>query len=296
MTSRLHSFVRRPSLIAVLLVAGATLPAGAGADGPPRVSPEAALSQRVGVSEIELRYSRPSVRGRKIWGDLVPWGKIWRTGANEATTLSLSHDAEVDGKSLPAGTYALFTIPRKDRWTVIFNHDAKQWGAYEYREQRDALRISVRPRPAPAEEHLTFVIPEVSTEKARIELRWAGLVVPFEVRFDTARLALAEARRQTSARPGDGRLAWNWAYYFYSGEMNTAEALELATSAARETRIYWTWALKARLLARQGRFAEAVQSAERALSYGEADADPSPSLRGDLEELRVQLSEWKAAG
>jgi hypothetical protein len=283
-------------LVAFCLATLAALPAIAGSGGPPRISPEASISQRVGVSEVELRYSRPAVRGRTVWGDLVPWDQVWRTGANEATTLTLSHDGTFQGQKVEAGTYALFTIPGKRRWTLILNRNTDQWGSFEYRPQQDVLRVSAEPRPAPPEERLTFIVPEVTAETVRFELRWAGLAVPFEVSFDTSRLAREEARRQTSRRPNDTRLAWSWAYYFYKEGINPDQALDLAARAARESQVYWTWSLKARLLAQTGRYPEAVQAAVRALEYGTADLETSSEARSDMEYLRTQISEWKAGG
>src|SRR3954447_24851700 len=119
--------MRCRSLLLSLLVAIPLLTAALAAQaGPPRLSPRATVSQVIGITELEISYCRPAVRGRQIWGALVPYDKVWRTGANEVTTFKTSTDVKIEGKPLAAGTYALVTIPRADRWTIIFNKDAEQ--------------------------------------------------------------------------------------------------------------------------------------------------------------------------
>ncbi len=123
-----------------------------------------------------MEYGRPKVRGREIWGGLVPYEKIWRTGADEATTIAVSKDVNVEGEKLAAGTYSLFTIPGKTEWTIIFNKVAKQWGAYRYDKAQDALRVNVKPEAAEHVEEMTFQI-----EGNKVVLRWEKLSVPFVI-------------------------------------------------------------------------------------------------------------------
>jgi len=112
--------------------------------GMKRVSPPATASATIKGTKVEIKYSQPSVKGRKIWGGLVPYDQVWRTGANEATTFETSQDVKIEGKTLPKGKYSLFTIPGKKSWTLIFNKKAKQWGAYNYSSSDDALRVKVK--------------------------------------------------------------------------------------------------------------------------------------------------------
>lgn len=128
-----------------------------------------------GIS-VTLEYGRPNVKGRQIWGGLVPYDKVWRTGANEATTITFSGAVAVEGEPLPAGTYALFTIPGESEWTIIFNKVAKQWGAMKYDAAEDALRVTVKPEPAAYEETMDFRI-----QDSRVILRWEKLAIPFSV-------------------------------------------------------------------------------------------------------------------
>ena len=144
----------------------------------PQASSSATVKERVGVTDVSVEYSRPNMRERKIFGGLVPYGQVWRTGADEATAITFAKDVLVEGQKLAAGTYALFTIPGEKEWTVIFNRTAEQWGAFDYDAKQDALRVTVKPAATQAPvESLDFVI-----EGARVALRWEKLAVGFEVK------------------------------------------------------------------------------------------------------------------
>src|SRR6266568_2643504 len=114
----------------------------------PRVSQRGSVTQRIGLTDITIHYHRPMVGGREIWGKTVPYGKVWRAGANENTTITFSDDVTVEGKPLAAGTYGLHTIPDKDQWTIIFSKNSTSWGSFSYDEKEDALRVTVKPRAA----------------------------------------------------------------------------------------------------------------------------------------------------
>lgn len=151
-------------------------------DSQPRVSPMASVSQTIGEStEITVTYNRPGVKGREIWGKLVPYDKVWRSGANEATTISFSDDVQIEGQALAAGTYALFTIPAKNEWTVIFNKKADQWGAYDYDSKDDALRIKTTAETASNMEWLDYAFEQLDGASAVLALRWEKLKVPFRI-------------------------------------------------------------------------------------------------------------------
>ena len=145
-------------------------------DDADRKSKNGKLEATVDGVDVVVEYGRPQVRGRQVWGGLVPYGQVWRTGADEATTISFSGAVEVEGEALPAGTYSLFTIPGEEEWVVIFNRNPEQWGAYDYDEAQDALRVEVVPRDGDAVEELTF-----ATGESGIVLRWAGLEVPIGI-------------------------------------------------------------------------------------------------------------------
>ncbi len=147
-----------------------------------RVSPNAAVSQTIGTTEVRLTYGRPSMNGRTIFADdgLVPYGEVWRTGANEATTISVASDVMIEGEPLSEGTYSLYTIPGPDTWTIIFNNTANQWGT-SYDESEDALRVEVSPKSAPTREMMTFLFTNVSETSGTCVLHWNETRVPFTI-------------------------------------------------------------------------------------------------------------------
>ncbi len=164
--------------LAALALAALTLPALAQrGDDADRKSKNGKTEGTIDGVEVVLEYGRPNVKGRQIWGSLVPYGQVWRTGADEATTFSVSADVTIGGKKLAAGTYALFTLPGEDGWVVIFNKAAEQWGAFGHDAGQDALRVEVTPRALDEPvEAMDFVI-----EGSAVVLRWEKLAVPFEV-------------------------------------------------------------------------------------------------------------------
>jgi hypothetical protein len=173
------------ALSVLLLAFVSTAPAGAQdridrGNEEARVSPNAAVSQTIGTTEVRLTYGRPSVKGREIFGGLVPYGEVWRTGANEATTVSVTSDVMIEGEPLSAGTYSLYTIPGKEQWTLIFNNVAEQWGT-DYDESKDALRVKVSPESAPTHEMMTFTFEQVTAKKGTCVLYWNETRVPFEI-------------------------------------------------------------------------------------------------------------------
>ncbi len=141
-------------------------------------SPPATATGKIGNTAVTVVYSSPAVKGRPIWGQLVPYGQVWRSGANDATTITFDKPVTVEGKPLAAGTYSLFTIPTEKQWTMIFNKTAKQWGAYKYDDKQDALRVTVTPQKAitPAERLMYDVTPTGLT------LRWENMRVPVAIK------------------------------------------------------------------------------------------------------------------
>lgn len=146
-----------------------------------RISPKAGITQQVGLTDITITYGRPGVKDRTIWGKLVPFDAVWRAGANEATKIVFSTDVIIEGKKLKKGSYSFFTIPGKKDWTIIFNKVADQWGAFEYNESQDALRIKVKPEKGNWQEWLAYTITKVSDTSAVIRLEWEKLRIPFKV-------------------------------------------------------------------------------------------------------------------
>ena len=151
-----------------------------------RISPKAMVKQTVGFTDVTIEYGRPGVKGRTIWGGLVPYNAVWRAGANEATKITFSTDVKIDGKKLKAGSYGFFAIPNEKTWILIFNKIANQWGAFEYNDAEDALRIEVTPIKQQSwwQEWLAYSINKSADNKAIVMLEWEKLKVPFNVEVE----------------------------------------------------------------------------------------------------------------
>ena len=141
-------------------------------------SPQATATGKIGAANVKIVYCQPSARGRKIMGGLVPYGEVWRTGANEATTIEIDKPVKIEGKDLAAGKYSLFSIPGENEWTIIINKDSKQWGAYKYKQEDDVLRVTVKPTKAAAPVE-TF---NIAVGKDDVQLKWENTAVAFKVK------------------------------------------------------------------------------------------------------------------
>lgn len=270
------------------LVASLLLFAASSVVAQPRLSPLAGVSQNVGVSDVEIVYSRPAVRERVIFGELVPYDQIWRTGANEATLFEISHDAEIEGEPLPAGRYALFTVPGEDQWEIVFNSEAEQWGAYQADRSKDVLTVKVEPVTAPYAERMTFFFPEVDDTSATVHLHWAELAVPFTIDFGTGPLVAAA---EQAASEGDAGAITRWARYMLQNDLETQKAEQwLAGIAGAEDASYWPVAVYARLQAHNGNADAAKDTAERAMDLAQG---ANPQAQADAEQLEVEMGEWK---
>ncbi|MGB5288768.1 MAG: DUF2911 domain-containing protein [Ignavibacteriaceae bacterium] len=151
-----------------------------------RISPKAEVKQTVGFTEITIDYNRPGVKGRTIWGGLVPYNAVWRAGANEATKITFATDVKINGKKLKAGSYSFFAIPTTKNWTIIFNKVADQWGAFEYNDVEDALRVEVTPEKENNcwQEWLAYTFTKTYDNTAIVRLEWEKLKVPFTVEVE----------------------------------------------------------------------------------------------------------------
>jgi hypothetical protein len=255
----------------------------------PRPSPNASVSQMIGVTEVTLHYSRPGVKGRKIWGELVPYGEVWRTGANENTTINFSTPVKIDGHELPAGLYGLQTIPTADQWTIIFSKDADQWGAFSYKQENDALRIQAKPEPAEFRERMGFDFEDVTDTAARLVLRWEKLQVPFTIEADTPKLAVAAVK--DALRPGTFVQAANWCVQNNTCLDDAGRWLDASIALDPS---FGNQRAKAMLLAKQNDFKGAVTWAQKALAAAKTAAQPpQPQQVSDLEK---SVTEWKAKG
>jgi hypothetical protein len=252
---------------------------------PFQLSPAASVSQDLGVSNVRIDYHRPAVKGRKIWGGLVPYGQVWRAGANEATAISFSDPVRIDGKDLPAGTYAFFAIPGKDEWTLIFNREARQWGAFNYHAGQDALRIQVKPAVRPAQEYLGYTIQVTAPERLRVELAWENLAVGFDLAMEVQASYWAYLTRTLAgAGPDEWQPLNQAAGYCLASGTHLDRAMDWVDQSLRIKEGFKNLELKARLLQRSGRTPEAIPFLDRALEQAAA-AKAAPSYLAELEQL-----------
>jgi hypothetical protein len=171
----------------------------------PDVSQAAEIKQRIALTDVTINYHRPVVKGRKIWDGLVPYGKVWRVGADENTTFEVSDPVTIEGQSLPKGVYGLHAIPTADTWTIIFSKTNTGWGSYSYQQNEDALRVTVKPRPLQEnEEALEYEFEDLQPTSATVTLKWEKLAVPFKVAV-TDQTTLDNIRAQMKGR---GQFTW----------------------------------------------------------------------------------------
>jgi len=271
----MHSAILRPLRIGIFgLLLGCVLPAQT--PSAPRIefpipSPPAVVKQRVGTTDIEIAYSRPSSKGRVMIGQVEPYGKVWRTGANSATTITFSKDVKLGGKNVPAGKYALFTIPGEDAWTIIVNKSAAQWGAFAYDESTDVVRLTVRPVPLhePVE---TFEIGfnDIRDGSATINLTWDRVRVPIPLTLDLAPLL----QQIDAAMAGDGRKPYLQASAFYlENNLDLKKALAWVEAAIAERADQTNVHLKAKILARMGDKPGAIAAARLSIELASQSAN-----------------------
>ena len=257
----------------------------------PRTSPNATVSQTVGVTEVRITYGRPSVNERTIFGDLVAYDEVWRTGANEATTVTFSSPVMVEGEPLSAGTYGLFTIPGESSWTIIFNEEPAQWGAYNYDESQDALRVDVEPQPSNATEMMTFSFRNVTDTEAAIVMEWAEVEVPVDVSVNTQEVIAQEAGTQIQ-ETDDWRVPVRYAAYALQNDVMIDQAMTWVEASIEMQETFQNLNVKARLQAASGNHGAAVTTGEEALSMVES-MDEEPRGAGDL---REKVEEWRSQG
>ena len=212
-------------IVFVLLLLATTAAVAQPAIRVPEASPAATVGQTVGVTDITINYHRPAVNKRTIWGGLVPYGVVWRAGANENTTISFSTPVKVEGQALPAGTYGLFMIPGQSQWTVIFSKFTGGWGAYSYDASEDAARVTVTPQTmSDSQERMAYIFDDVTNEAATLSLRWEKLRVPVKIAVDlptTVRTSIRDSLRSGKHWNGD---AWAAAarWELRNGDVDTA--------------------------------------------------------------------------
>jgi tetratricopeptide (TPR) repeat protein len=232
----------------------------------PRPSQRAEVSQRVGITDITIRYHRPLVNDRKVWDALVPYGKVWRAGANENTTITFTDPVTIEGKALDKGTYGLHMIPSAGEWTIIFSKNSTSWGAFTYDEKEDALRVSVKPQTAEMHNALTYDFDDVQKDSAVVTLRWEKVAVPFKVGVGVNEIVEASLRNQVRGLGQYTWEAWDDASNYLLGEkVALEEALKYANKSIEVEDRYDNELTKANILTALNRKDEAATAQKKAL-------------------------------
>lgn len=250
----------------------------------PRPSPNATVTQTVGVTDITIDYSSPGVKERKVWGDLVPYDQVWRTGANEVTSINFTDAVKVNGNKLPAGIYGIHTIPREKEWDVIFSGDTKVNDPSNFDEKKEVLRIKVKSVENTFSERMIFTFSDMTDNSTMVNLLWEKIKVPFKVETETQDLTLSNARKMV-----DWNTPLQAAQYCLTNNVNLDEAVKWVEASTLLNENYWNMRIKARLLEKVGKKNEAVSIMERAIEIGKGMKDKP----FDFDQMQKMLSDWK---
>lgn len=235
----------------------------------PMPSPKGEVEQVVGLTKVEVEYHRPSAKGRKVFGDLVPYGELWRTGANRASTIEFDGPVVVEGIDVPAGEYSIFTIPGTDSWVVAFNRNLELWGTDGYKEEEDVARFKVTPAACEHVETLTFLFDAVKDDQAVLELRWEKTRVPLVIKADATERALANIAEALAKPDADFRAYHNSARFCIDRDIKQKEALEWARTSVNKEKKFWNVHTLALAQAANGQYKEAVATAEESLKMAQ---------------------------
>jgi hypothetical protein len=286
----------------------------------PRPSQWSSVTQTIGTTDITINYSRPAVKGRAIFGDvsssdnyvkgeatlddqykrakdmvIVPYGHVWRTGANEATQFITTDDVLINGQKLPAGKYSLHTVPGKDEWTIIFNSDAGQWGSFDYDTSKDVLRVKTKPQWLnDSQELLAYNFDPVTDNNATVNIRWEKVRVPFTVEVDVVGSTLARAKRAVAeAKPDDYRTPLNAAGYARQNkDMTDAGAWLDAALKAVDVSIaakptFQNLSAKTTILLNAGKKDDAFVTADKAIAQGKAEKADTAAFEKRIADLKA---------
>ena len=249
----------------------------------PAPSTTQTLKQDFGLGAIELVYSRPGAKGRKVFGELVPYDKLWRTGANAATKIKFSDAVELGGKKIDSGTYVLYTIPRADNWEVIINKGISNWGSTNYKESEDVIRFKVEPvKLKTTTETFTMEFANVNPERCELHIRWekTDVSIPITTNIKEALRTQIEAGLLTNKKP-----YWQAAQFYNEYDHNLNKALDNVTKGITETpKAYWMWLYKAKIQKDMGDNAGAMVSSKMSMELArEEKNDDYVKMNEDLQ-------------
>jgi len=284
----------------------------------PRPSQKASVMQRIGATDVTITYSRPGVKGRKIWGDplpeqtasvkgeatldnqnqrpknavIVPYGHMWRTGADDATMFVVTDEVLINGQKLPGGSYSLHTIPGKDEWTIVFNGTANQWGSFNYDPAKDTLRVKAKPQAVnDNQEWLAFTIDPVAEDSAQVNIRWEKISVPFTVKVpDVPAATLARLKTTVAgAKPDDWRTPMQAGNYLINNTnpADDAQGMAWLDQSIKVKETFQNLSAKANALYKAGKKEEAFALAEQAIQRGKADKVDTSTFEKRLADMKA---------
>jgi Protein of unknown function (DUF2911) len=241
----------------------------------PQPSPSATIIQNIGLATATIEYSRPSLKGRKMMGStLVPYGQVWRTGANKIPNLKLTEEVMIEGQKVPAGTYGLVTIPALTEWTIVLTKKADQWGVYEYKQEDDLVRFKVKAEKMVAkEEHFTMAFTDFTPTSAKVAITWENSRVKFNIKQDPNAQIMAEIKEKTSAADATADTYSDAANYYFDNGGDLNQALAWANKVVEKDKQYWTYYLRAKIAAKLGKCDIAADDATKGLEMATKEKD-----------------------
>jgi len=253
----------------------------------PQPSLAAKLEQRVGITDFKVEYSSPAVRGRQVFGGLVPFDQPWRAGANAATKLTASRDFKFGGKAVPAGSYALYAIPGKASWTLVLNSSSEQWGSAGFDTKKDVARITVKPVTIPKRERLTFIFSDSTDDASRLDLEWDTLRISAPIEVDTKAHVAAS---MDQALDNAWRPHFTAARYLLESGGDLGRALKLVDTSIEVKPTWWNNWVRAQILAKQGKATDAAVAAEKAQQLGKGDRVYEGFFKAEVSKA---ITDWK---
>lgn len=253
-------------------------------------SPKGEVEQVIGLTEVEVSYSRPSARDRKVFGDLVPYDQLWRTGANKCTTIEFDGPVVFGGKEVDGGTYSVFTVPYADKWVVVLNTNTDLWGTDGYSEEQDVARVEVPVVKNEWTETLTIGFDEVKDDKARMDIRWADVRASVWVEADSKEKAMANIKAAVDDPEADFRVFNSCARYYIDNGIEPKQALEWAQRSVEMDKRFWNLHTLALAQAANGLYEDAMGTAEESMAMAQK-AEYEPYVKMNKE----KMDEWRVA-